>query len=66
MSSSRGGGGDRDRRGKGIAEDQSTGRPKKSRRPTRREILEEVSHAEALRLQVSYKIFCILFFLYIT
>lgn len=62
MSSSRGGGGgDRDRRGKGIAEDQST-RPKKSRRPTRRDILEEVSHAEAVRLQVSYNIFCILFF----
>ena len=63
MSSSRGGG-DRDRRGKGIAEDQST-RPRKSRRPTRREILEEVSHVEAVRLQVSYRIFCILFFSYI-
>lgn len=47
MSSSRGGD-----RGKGIAQDQST-RSQRSRRPSRRDVLDEVSRREAERLQVS-------------
>ena len=47
MSSSRGGD-----RGKEIAQDQST-RSQRSRRPCRREVLDEVSRREAERLQVS-------------
>ncbi|KAL1569307.1 hypothetical protein AAHA92_00799 [Salvia divinorum] len=46
MSSSRGGD-----RGKEIAEDQST-RPRRSKRPSRREIMEEVSRVAAERMQI--------------
>ena len=47
MSSSHG-----DDRGKGIAQDQSS-HPQRLRRPSRREVMEEVSRVAAERIQVS-------------
>ena len=49
MSSSRRGGD----RGKGIAQDQDQSGLRKSRRPSRREVMDEVSRQTAMRLQVS-------------
>lgn len=53
MSSSRGGPGRGDR-GKGISQDQSS-RPQRSKRPSRREVMEEISRRTAERMQVSSK-----------
>lgn len=49
MSSSRRGGD----RGKGIAQDQDESGRRKSRRPSRRDVMDEVSRQTAMRLQVS-------------